>query len=271
MPSAKRLDAEIIKNGPVSTETGTRIEQWAQTGIQSIEGLKIRMQDTAAFRAKYHRPFITVSYAQSVDGSIASRRKEPIALSGPRSLVLTHQIRACCDCILIGIGTVLADNPQLSVRKIKGQNPQPIILDTRLRTPLDSKLVQRNDLSPWIINGQNHSNERIQALEKAGAKPMRCSTGPDGKIDLNALMNLLCELKINSIMVEGGAQVITSFVNSQLADQFIITITPKLVGGLQVLNSKGIETAPYLDFKQVHYQHLDDDIIMWARPGWGAK
>lgn len=271
MPSAKRLDEQIIKNGPVSTQTDTRVEQWARTGIQSIESLKIRMQDTAAFRAKYHRPFITVSYAQSIDGSIASRRKEPIALSGPRSLVLTHQIRACCDGILIGIGTVLADNPQLTVRKIKGQNPQPIILDTRLRTPLDSKLVQRNDLSPWIINGQNHINERIQSLEKAGAKPMRCSTGPDGKIDLNALMNLLCELKINSIMVEGGARVITSFVNSQLVDQFIITITPKLVGGLQVLNSKGIESAPYLDFKQVHYQHLDDDIIMWARPGWGAK
>ncbi|MEJ2285624.1 MAG: RibD family protein [Desulfobacterales bacterium] len=271
MPSAKRLDTGIIKNGPASTQTDTWVEQWAQTGIQSIEGLKIRMQDAAAFRAKYHRPFITVSYAQSVDGSIASRRKEPIALSGPKSLVLTHQIRACCDCILIGIGTVLADNPQLSVRKIKGQNPQPVILDTRLRTPLDSKLVQRKDLNPWIINGQNHSNERTQALRSAGATPLRCSTGPDGKIDLNALMDLLSKMKINSIMIEGGAQVITSFVNSQLVDQFIITITPKLVGGLQVLNSKGIETATYLDLKQVHYQHLDDDIIMWARPGWGAK
>lgn len=100
---------------------------------------------------------------------------------------------------------------------------------------------------------------------------MRCSTGRDGKINLNALMNLLSDMKINSIMVEGGAQVITSFVNSQLVDQFIITITPKLVGGLQVLNSERFKAAPYLDFKQVHYQHLDDDIIMWARPGWGTR
>jgi GTP cyclohydrolase II len=271
MPSAKKLDTKISKNGLVSTETENRVEHCAQTGIQSIEDLKIQLQDAAAFRASYNRPFITVSYAQSIDGSIASRHKKPIALSGPRSLVLTHQIRACCDCILIGIGTVLADNPQLSVRKIKGQNPQPVILDTRLRTPLDSKLVQRKDLNPWIINGQNHLNERTQALRSAGATPLRCSTGPDGKIDLNALMDLLSKMKINSIMIEGGAQVITSFVNSQLVDQFIITITPKLVGGLQVLNSKGIETATYLDLKQVHYQHLDDDIIMWARPGWGAK
>ena len=271
MPSDMRLHAQSVKNGPVSADAGKRGDKCAETRIQSIEDLKVQLQDTAAFRAKYKRPFITVSYAQSIDGSIASRDKEPIALSGPRSLVLTHQIRACCDCILIGIGTVLADNPQLSVRKVEGQNPQPIILDTHLRTPLDSKLVQRKDLSPWIINAQNHSNERIQALKRAGAKPLRCSTGHDGKIDLSALMNLLSEMKINSMMVEGGAQVITSFVNSRLVDQFIITITPKLVGGLQVLNSKGLEAAPYFDFKQIHYQHLDNDIIMWARPGWEAK
>jgi 3,4-dihydroxy 2-butanone 4-phosphate synthase/GTP cyclohydrolase II len=86
-----------------------------------------------------------------------------------------------------------------------------------------------------------------------------------------ALMNLLSERKINSIMVEGGARVITSFVNSKLVDQFIITITPKLVGGLQVLNSRGLATDLYLDFKQVHYQHLDDDIILWARPEWSAQ
>jgi 3,4-dihydroxy 2-butanone 4-phosphate synthase/GTP cyclohydrolase II len=186
-------------------------------------------------------------------------------------LILTHQIRACFDCILIGIGTVLADNPQLSVRKIKGQNPQPVILDTHLRTPVDSKLVQRKDLSPWIINGRNPSNAKMQALIRAGAKPLRCSTGDDGKIDLFALMKLLSEMKINSIMVEGGAQVISSFVNSQLVDQFVITIAPKLVGGLQILNSTRLKTAPYLDFKQVHYQHLDDDIILWGRPGWGTK
>ena len=126
-------------------------------------------------------------------------------------------------------------------------------------------------MNPWIINGQNNSNEKIRALESVGAKPMRCSTGRDGRIDLNALMSLLSNMKINSIMVEGGAQVITSFVNSKLVDQFIITITPKLVGGLQVLNSERFKAVPYLNFKQVHYQHLDDDIIMWARPGWETR
>jgi riboflavin biosynthesis pyrimidine reductase len=83
-------------------------------------------------------------------------------------------------------------------------------------------------------------------------------------------MDLLAAMKISSVMVEGGAQVITSFVNAKLVDQFIITIAPKLVGGLQVLNSRGLEIAQYLECEQVHYQHLGNDIIIWARPGWKA-
>jgi GTP cyclohydrolase II len=271
MPSHKRSDAQGIAKESTSIPADKRGEECSQTRISSVEDFKTQMQHAAFFRVMHQRPFITVSYAQSIDGSIASHKREPMALSGPKSLVLTHQIRACCDCILIGIGTVLADNPRLSVRWVEGQNPQPIILDTHLRTPLHSKLVQRTDLSPWIINGQDHPNENVRALKKAGATPLRCPTRHDGKIDLAALMGRLAEMKINSIMVEGGAQVITSFVNSQLVDQFIITITPKLVGGLQVFNSRGIEAATALDLKQIYYQLLDNDIIMWARPGWEEK
>jgi riboflavin biosynthesis pyrimidine reductase len=97
---------------------------------------------------------------------------------------------------------------------------------------------------------------------------LACATGPDGKIDLFALMDLLAAMKINSVMVEGGARVITSFVNARLVDQFIITIAPKLVGGLPVLNSRELELAQHLVCDQVHYQHLGNDIIVWARPGW---
>ena len=271
MPSHKRSNAQGIGNDWNSIPGHDMGEESSATRISSVEEFKAQMQRAAAFRASHQRPFITVSYAQSIDGSIASRKREPIALSGPKSLVLTHQIRASCDGILIGIGTVLADNPHLSVRWIEGPNPQPIVLDTRLRIPLTSRLVQRRDLSPWIINGQDYSNENAQALKKAGATPLHCPTRHDGKIDLAALMGRLAEMKINSIMVEGGARVITSFVNSRLVDQFIITITPKLVGGLQVLNSEGLEAATWLDLKQIHYQLLDNDIIMWARPGWEAK
>jgi len=244
------------------------VENYGDTKIQSIEDLKAQLHYAAQFRAKYSRPFITISYAQSIDGSIASRNHEPLELSGPQSWTLTHQVRSVCDAILIGIGTVLADDPQLSVRRIDGKNPQPIILDTHLRTPLNAKCVQRDDVSTWLINGKTDSIANRRALEKFGARPLTCATGPDGKIDLGALMDLLAAMKINSVMVEGGARVITSFLNARLVDQFVITIAPKLVGGLSVLNSRGLEIAQSLECDQVHYQHLGNDIIVWARPGW---
>jgi riboflavin-specific deaminase-like protein len=266
--SNKSLKTERKSETGTTAEVRNIVENYAKTRIQSIDDLKAQLHYAAQYRIKYKRPFITVSYAQSIDGSIASRKNEPLELSGPQSWKLTHQIRSASDAILVGIGTVLADDPQLSVRHVDGKNPQPIILDTHLRTPPHAKCVQRNDMRSWLINGKSHSIAKMRALEKAGVKAISCETGPDGKIDLGALMDLLTHRKINSIMVEGGARVITSFVNAKLVDQFIITIAPKLVGGLQVLNSRGLEIAQFLDCQHVHYQQLGNDIIVWARPAW---
>jgi 3,4-dihydroxy 2-butanone 4-phosphate synthase/GTP cyclohydrolase II len=236
--------------------------------IESIEDFKACLSRAQVFRARHDRPFITVSYAQSVDGSIASGNRLPIQLSGPESAVLTHQIRAASDAILIGIGTLLADDPSLTVRLAEGSNPQPIILDTHLRTPLSARLVTQSDLSPWIINAKDYRSNRIEALESAGATPLPCSTGRDGKIDLHALMAMLAEMQVNSIMVEGGAKVITSFVHSRLIDQFIITVSPRLVGGLPVIDANGLNLNTNLTLAHVSYQRLGNDLIIWTRPHW---
>jgi GTP cyclohydrolase II len=236
--------------------------------IESIEDLKACLSASEAFRARHNRPFITISYAQSVDGSIASRNRLPIRLSGPESAVLTHQIRAASDSILIGIGTLLADDPRLTVRLAEGRNPQPIILDTHLRTPLSARLVTQSDLSPWIINARNNRGNRVEALKNAGATPLPCITGRGGKIDLHALMTMLAEMQVNSIMVEGGAKVITSFVHSRLIDQFIITVSPRLVGGLPVIDSNGLDLNTNLTLGNLSYQRLGNDLIIWTRPDW---
>ncbi len=228
--------------------------------IESIEDLKACLFRAETFRANRNRPFITVSYAQSVDGSIATGDRLPIQISGPESAVLTHQIRAASDAVLIGVGTLLADDPRLTVRLTEGSNPQPIILDTHLRTPLSARLVTQTDLSPWII--------RIEAFKNAGATPLPCATGRDGKIDLHALMAMLAEMQVNSIMVEGGAKVITSFVHSRLIDQFIITVSPRLVGGLQVIDSNGLNLNTNLTLAHVSYQRFGNDLVIWTRPDW---
>ncbi|MBW2429349.1 MAG: RibD family protein [Deltaproteobacteria bacterium] len=238
------------------------------TRIDSIEKLESCLTGAKAFRTRNNRPYIMISYAQSVDGSIATRSRQPIGLSGPQSAVLTHQIRACSSAILIGIGTLLADDPRLNVRLVKGSNPQPIVLDTHLRTPRLAKLLKRADTRPWIINAENDQTQQAQALLKAGSLPICCDTSRDGKIDLHALMKILAQRQVDSIMVEGGAQVITSFINARLVDQFIVTVSPRFVGGLSVINSHGLRSETNLELTEVDYRHMGDDLIIWARPKW---
>ena len=100
-------------------------------------------------RCRLGRPLVTLSYAQSLDGCIAARAGERLALSGPESMQLTHQFRAAHNAILVGIGTVLADNPRLTVRLVQGQDPQPVVLDSHLRIPLEASLLH-NSRRPWI-------------------------------------------------------------------------------------------------------------------------
>jgi len=235
----------------------------------SIEDFKTLTDRGREFRQKNGRPYITISYAQSLDGSIATLDREQLQLSGRESMLLTHQLRACCQSILVGIGTVLTDNPSLTVRLIQGQNPQPIILDTHLRTPPDATLVRRSDLSTWIVNGNHDRLYPNHALSQKGATLISCRCNDDGLIDLLALMEDLAQRRVDSIMVEGGAKVITSFVRLKLVDLFVITVSPKLVGGLSVIDAKSFKAASCIQLKDVHYQRLGVDLIIWARPNWG--
>jgi 3,4-dihydroxy 2-butanone 4-phosphate synthase/GTP cyclohydrolase II len=181
---------------------------------------------------------------------------------------LTHHLRAFNDSILVGIGTVLADNPSLTTRLVAGDNPQPVILDTNLRTPPDASLVTRQDLSTWIVNGNHGSGDRHSALRQKGATLISCRCTDDGLIDLGALMEELSARQIDSLMVEGGARVITSFIKWKLADLFVVTVSPKLVGGLPVIDTSSFQSTSFLQLEDVHYRSLGQDLVVWAHPRW---
>lgn len=237
----------------------------SKSRIKSLAYLQSRLSEGKTFLREKGRPFITVSYAQSVDGSIASSSKKQMILSGQQSLTLTHHLRAAHDAILIGIETVLSDDPRLTVRLVEGENPQPVILDSRLRMPLDSRLLNRPDKKPWLVTT---SSEPGRELEKKGVKIIRCNMQPDEKIDLPEMLQKLGKLGITSIMVEGGSQVISSFVAEKLVDQLVITVTPSLIGGLQALSFTGDNPFTPMRLGQVEYQQLGEDLIIWARPIW---
>jgi riboflavin-specific deaminase-like protein len=176
------------------------------------------------------RPVVTLSWARSANGAIASADGAPVRLSGHESLVLTHRLRAVHDAILVGIQTVLADDPLLSVRFAYGPQPQPVVLDSRLRFPHAARLLARDDRKPWIFHG-DAAGEAADALRSRGAVLYRVSEGPAG-LDLREILSVLAGRGIASVMVEGGARVLRAFLERGLADQAVVTTSPLALGGL---------------------------------------
>lgn len=206
------------------------------------------------------RPTVTITYAQSLDGAIAARQGEPTLLSGPESLVMTHRLRAEHDAILVGIGTVLSDDPRLTTRLINGKNPQPVVLDSHLRMPLDARLLH-GPRPPWIAAVEDSDPERVRVLEEAGARVFRLPADAAGQVDLAALLRCLVKAGIRSVMVEGGARVLTSVMSAGLADRIVLTIAPALLGGLRPFATPA---APLPHLVAPRYHQLGEDIILVA-------
>ena len=185
---------------------------------------------TATQAPSADRPWVTLAWAQSIDGCLTVRQGQPTPLSGPESAVLTHQLRAAHHAIMVGIGTLLADDPRLNVRHITGPNPQAIILDSQLRTPLTAKVLQGQQ--PALIVGTSAAPPARQAaLIAAGAEVLIVPATDSGQINLPALLPSLAERGLASVMVEGGGQVLTAFLTQQLANAVCITVVPKILGG----------------------------------------
>jgi riboflavin-specific deaminase-like protein len=221
-------------------------------------------------RKRNGKPLVTISYAQSLDGSITAERGKPLALSGSASQEMTHHLRAVHDAILVGIGTILADDPLLSVRLVEGQNPQPVVLDSLLRFPLEAKLLQRKEKLPWIAATDHAEADRQAALEKEGARIFRFPPEANGHVPLSLLLKRLADEGINSLMVEGGAGVIEAFFSARLVDQAVITIAPIFVGGLQAFKFEGKDFKHRSSFPHImpiHVDTLGEDIIVWGRIG----
>ena len=149
--------------------------------VPSSRAMDTLLQDLAQARARKRlrgRPFVTLSYAQSVDGSIAIARGLRSALSGPESLRFTHALRAGHDGILVGVGTVLADDPELRVRLVDGRDPQPVIVDSHLSTPVQAKLLSQSGRQPWIgTTGPRRPRALRGARARDCSSPSRRPTG----------------------------------------------------------------------------------------------
>lgn len=209
------------------------------------------------------RPLVTLSYAQSLDGCISARRGQPLAISGPEALRLTHRLRALHSAILVGIGTVLADDPQLTVRLVPGSSPRPVILDTRLRLPFEARLLARQDNLPWIFCS-DADPERAAQLERRGSRVFTVSADQRGRPDLQAVLRRLGDEGIDRLMVEGGARVITQFLTDGLVDQVVLTTAPVWLGGLPAFERGEASEGEYPALETAGWARCGQDLVAWG-------
>ncbi len=226
--------------------------------------------------AYYNRegiPFVTVTYAQSLDGSIAGLHGEPVAISCNESLIYTHALRACHDGILVGIETVLSDNPALSTRLVEGDSPRPIVLDSMLRMPHTAQLLDsENAVRPVVFTTNKSTQASQESLRAKKACVKVLPANAHGWLDLGEVLRSLGEMGIKSLMVEGGGKVITSFIQSQTVNHLIVTLSMKMIGGRTVLNPQQMQNGlrgalpMELSLSDVHWE--GDDIILHGDPVW---
>ncbi|KJE96139.1 riboflavin-specific deaminase/GTP cyclohydrolase II [Capsaspora owczarzaki ATCC 30864] len=262
-------DASTVSGGNLHNSTseshGTKHTQ------DFLAGAKLQRM----LRDQAERPYVVLSYAQSLDGCIAAEKGKPLAISGEASLVMTHRLRAEHAGILVGINTVLADNPSLTVRLVSGNNPQPIVLDTHLRFPLTAKLLTATPLKPWIITSLTADASREQRLVELGARVIRVPIDPaTNSVSLVEALHALYRIGLPSVMVEGGASVIRSFLNhpSHLIDRLVVTIAPVILAGTHsTLDGKPQQPVALPQLRNVKYEQFGRDVVLSAEPYWASS
>src|SRR5438309_3732699 len=156
------------------------------------------------------RPLVTVHYAQTLDGRIASRTGDSRWVSGEGSLRLAHELRAAHDAVLVGIGTVLADDPKLTVRLAPGDSPLRVVVDSRLRIPLEANVLDTSVARTIVATTPVASEERAAAIRARGAEVLRGNADADARVELGDRLARLREQGIRRMLIEGGRGIITS-------------------------------------------------------------
>lgn len=226
----------IAVGDPDPRVNGKGIERLRQAGIEVVEHVLTDMAEEglSAYlcRKQLQRPEVTLKLAVSADGYIGRKNKGNVAISGMVSQAQAHILRAENDAILVGIGTVMADDPMLDCRLpgMEARSPIRIVIDSQLRLPLNCNLVKTAGQHPvWVVCDEAVPSSRMNALTSAGCRIFPCKTEGKG-IGLYNLLTQLGQAGINALLVEGGAEIAASFWNDGLVDRLILFQSPLILG-----------------------------------------
>ena len=251
-PEVNGKGIKILRSKGIKVDVGIRESECMQLNEHYFKFVKTGM------------PYITVKYAQTLDGRIATKSGDSQWISSEASRRYVHRLRSINGGIMVGAGTVAVDNPQLTVRHVRGQNPFRIIVDSKLRIPIKSSvLTDANTYLTIIATTSNAPSRKTEAVRKLGAEVWVVKKERNGRVSLRDLLRRLGKREIMSVLVEGGSEIITSLLKAGLIDKMIIPIAPKIVGkGLEAigdLNINKINNA--ISFSSFKTMKKGDDII----------
>jgi diaminohydroxyphosphoribosylaminopyrimidine deaminase/5-amino-6-(5-phosphoribosylamino)uracil reductase len=214
---------------------GGGVERLRERGVEVVTGI---LEDEAKRLilpwTKYvtkAASYLSLKLAISLDGRVATRTGISKWITGPKSRARVHALRGTYDAVMVGINTVLADDPQLTVRDVPGRNPVRVIVDSKLRTPADSRLVTTARETPTcVITTVDAPVALSERLEAAGVAVIRVPTTGGGRVDLAATLRALAAREVVSVLCEGGAELAGSLLAGRLPSELHVFIAPVLLG-----------------------------------------
>ncbi len=252
-------------------------EHHIQVDLGVIEAECRELNEGFAKHVSSGRPFVIVKSAMTLDGWTATSGGDSKWITSERSREYVHQLRNGVDAVLVGIGTVLADDPRLTCRLKhgKGKDPLRVVVDTHLRTPVQARIVKQASSAGtmWMV-GSGVKKSAIRDFERGKNAVVSCPT-KQGRIDLESLLDILGEKMITRLLVEGGAGIIGSLLRRRLVDKFYLFKAPRLLGGgdgIPMASGPGPRMMKECVFlKDIRVKRFGDDILVVGYPDYAAK
>ncbi|WP_046226725.1 bifunctional diaminohydroxyphosphoribosylaminopyrimidine deaminase/5-amino-6-(5-phosphoribosylamino)uracil reductase RibD [Paenibacillus dauci] len=275
-PCSDRLIKEKVQRvvvaavDPNPQVAGSGIERLRSHGIEVVTGVLAdrseRLNETFNKYITTGLPFVTLKTASTLDGRLASRTGDSKWISNSDARERVHGMRHRHQGIMVGIGTVLADDPELTTRTATpGINPVRIVIDSQLRIPDQARLLNTDQADTIIVTTTQADPVRISQLENRGIRILRCGEGP--QVDLTLAMRMLGEQEISSILLEGGGRLNGSMLEAGLVDRVTLFFAPKLIGGsMSTFTFDGFEKMNQaVTLEQVEVETLDDNVCISGR------